>query len=209
MLSDRGSRARRMVRTIAMNGLELARYVGSTGFVRRPGFRSMSGIVLQSGEELVEGGWIWVGVDGVVEVGHHAGNATARRVELPEGDGWFDGDEPGSVELVHFREGAQVRLGKALIEYDAFQGVGEVVAGTMGKMPVDAGGGYGVAGGPAEGRGSAFGVAGSQVGASAVEVEMAALPVSDYGADGGSSFTFTSTSMDKMDRIFCFDWVEI
>ena len=77
----------------------------------------------------------------------------------------------------------------------------------MGIVPVDAGGGDGVAGGAAHGIGGALGVAEGQVDAGAVEVAAAVLLVVVNGADGGFSFMGVSpflTSMGRMDGIF---WV--
>ena len=78
--------------------------------------------------------------------------------------------------------------GEAQVEYKGYEGVGEQAAGTVGIVPVDAGGGDGVAGGAAHGVGGALGVAEGQVDAGAVEVAAAVLLVVVYGAVGVSPF---------------------
>ena len=82
-----------------------------------------------------------------------------------------------------------MRLGKALVENDAPQGVGEVAAGTVGKMPVNAGSSRRVTGGAAQRRSCALGVAGGKVDAGAFQVKPAAMAVVGYVTDGRSSFS--------------------
>ena len=101
---------------------------------------------------MVEGGWIGVGGDGVVEVGYEAGNAASQEGEMSESVGVVDGLQPMGPGAVHVDEGFEVSPGEALVEDEGPEGVGEQAAGTVGIAPVDTGGGDGVAGGAAHGR---------------------------------------------------------
>ena len=54
----------------------------------------MSGLGLDGGDGLGEGWRVWVGGDGVVEVGGEVGDTLAQEGEMPEGVGVVDGPLP-------------------------------------------------------------------------------------------------------------------
>ena len=80
-------------------------------------------------------------------------------------------------EAIHVAEGAEVRVGDAAVVHQAAEGGSEPASAMMTVMPVDGGGGYGVAGCACQRLGRAGAVASGEVGRDGVQVVSATIQV--------------------------------
>lgn len=104
------------------------------------------------------------------------GNPALEPAEQAAGGLWGGAGQLGR-QAVHIAEGAPVGMSEAKLEDQFGQGRGKAPAAVMAVMPMDGGGGSGVAGGAGQ-RGSGPGeVAGGEIAGDEVQVMLAAFQV--------------------------------
>ena len=131
------------------------------------GWRRWAGLDLV--DYLVEGRRVGIVGDGAIEVIGEAAHAAMEPVQDKQSGTAVEGIEEIGRDGVHLGKGLEVAQLKAPLDDDAAEGSGEPALGMGTEVPVQSGGGDGVAGGAAQRDGGGAGFAEGQVDLGAVE----------------------------------------